>query len=68
MESESCKCYEKKKKKYRDIVSDDGDIPEPIRLCGDFFLGDEYLRRLLDYNTYLLCVGGIILLGIFLFT
>ena len=59
--------YEKQKE-HRDSVSNDSDISEPIRLCGTICFGDEVYRRLLDYNIYLLCVGGFILLGSLLFS
>lgn len=62
MESDSTGDYEKQKE-HRDSMLDDSDISEPIRLCGAICFGDEVYRRLLDYNVYLLCVGGCILLG-----
>ena len=68
MESDSCKTgYEEQKKEHRDIVPDDGDIPEPIRLRRAICMDNGAYRRLLDYNIYLLCVGGAILLAILLF-
>jgi hypothetical protein len=66
MESDSTVDYEKQKE-HRDSLLDDSDISEPIRLCGAICFGNEVYRRLLDYNVYLLCVGGIVLLGGFLF-
>lgn len=67
MESDSTGNYDKQKK-HRDFLPDDSDLPEPIRLCGAICFGDGVYRRLLDYNVYLLCIGGIILLGSILFT
>ena len=62
MKSETTGDYEKQKE-HRDSLLDDSDISEPIRLCGTICFGDEVYSRLLGYNMYLLCVGGIVLLG-----
>jgi len=67
MESDSTGDYEKQEE-HRDSLLNDSDISEPIRICGAICFGDEVYRRLLDYNIYLLCVGGFILLGSLLFS
>lgn len=68
MESDSIGNDDKQKKEHRCGVLDDSDLPEPIWLRRVICSRDEIVRGLLDYNIYLLCVGGPILLGIFLFS
>lgn len=58
--------YDKQKKENRNLIPDDSDIPEPVRVRRALCSGDEVIRGLLDYNICLLCVGAPIVLGILL--
>ena len=49
------------KKKTRNTLSSNSELPKPIRLRPFGLQIDTINRKLLDYNAYIICVGGPIL-------